>query len=401
MNTLLITGVFYPEPIAMSQIVKDMAVRLSELGHRVTVVTPQPCRPYGYRLPDEIDEAWWPFERIVLGSHIHPKSEFIGRYRENISFGRAVVRFIDRNHENIDVIYACVFPLFCQAMIVKQAKKHGIPVVMHVEDIYPEPFKYTIPLLGHLIYRLLLPIDRYTLQHSKKVVTIGPRLCDYLVRTRRLAPENVEYVYNWQNESKFLDVMPDVCHVNETRVPFTFMYVGSLSPAADLLNVGKAFIEAGLTGARFIFAGNGVMKTELQNLADSNPDSCIEFWDANTENAAKIHAQADVLVLPLKKTMGLRAFPSKFPPYLFSGKPVLAQVDRESDVADSIREANCGWLVKPGDHQKLIEMFRQICTMDCADLKTKGRFGLEYGVRKLTTECNLTKIVSIIITAAR
>ena len=383
----------------MSTIIKDIAIRLSQEGHCVKVVTSPPCRPLGYKLPTQFNEPDWPFERIILPSYSCPESKIIGRYKESRSFGKALCHYIRDNHTQIDIIYACLFPLFCPRMVVKTANEYGIPVVMHVEDIYPEPFRYNIPVVGRLVYKMLLPLDRYALQHAAKVVTIGPKLRDYLVRTRDLNPEQTDYVYNWQDESRFIG-RTDIPDSSQSSL-FTFMYVGSLSPAADLKYVVQCFIQAKLKNARLVLAGSGVMKEELQAMAQTEPGCHIEFWTAPFDQVPNIQAQADVLVLPLKKTTGIRAFPSKFPSYLFSGKPVLASVNFDSDVAASILHSKCGWIVEAGDGLGFVTAMKRIAETDSAELFRMGEAGRKYGIEYLTTEYNLRKIVTLILSCKR
>lgn len=397
MNIMLATGVFYPEPIAMSTIIKDIAIRLSQEGHCVKVITSPPCRPFGYKLPAQLNDPAWPFERIILPSYSCPESTLIGRYKESRSFGKALCDYIRGHHAQIDIIYACLFPLFCPKMVVKTANEYGIPVVMHVEDIYPEPFRYKIPIVGRFVYKMLLPLDRYALQHSTKVITIGPKLRDYLIRTRCLNAEQTDYVYNWQDESRFIGLT----HTSDRQKSdlFTFMYVGSLSPAADLRYVVQCFIQARLNNVRLVLAGSGVLKEELQNMAQTAPDCHIEFWDAPFDQVPNIQAQADVLVLSLKAATGIRAFPSKFPAYLFSGKPVLASVNSDSDVAASIFNSNCGWVVEAGDDLEFVTAMKRIAETDSAELHRMGEAGMKYGIEYLTTEHNLRKIVTLILSS--
>ena len=390
MKIVLATGVFYPEPIAMSQIIKDIAVYLCNNGHTVTVLTPEPCRPYGYILPEVKDEDWWPFKRIILKSDINPESKIIGRYRENISFGKALVKYVNDNYRSIDVIYGNLFPLFCQRMVVKTAKRYNIPVVMHVEDIYPEPLIKMVPFFGKLIYRLLLPIDKYLLKNSAKVIAIAPKLREYLIQTRRLDAAKVDYVYNWQNEKRFImDNERSIVHNK-----FTFMYCGSLSAAANLEYILDAFIKAGNKDSRLVFAGSGVMRETLEGFAAGK--SNIEFWDAPNDMIGNIQKQADVLILPLLKDMALWAYPSKFPAYLFSAKPVIASVDIDSDIAETIKEEKFGWVVAPQDQSGLIELFNTVPLIKKDILLEMGRKSFDYSQRNLVTEINLSKIASAI-----
>ena len=157
MNIIVLTYLFYPEPIVMSTITEDLATELSK-EHSVTVVSSKPCRPYGYKLPSGYNKEW-PFNRVILDSYTHPKSDLLGRLKENVSFGRAAQNFIKQNYDKIDVIYMNVFPLFAQQMVIRMARKYGIATVNHIEDIYPEPFRQKLPVFGSLLYKLLLQMQ--------------------------------------------------------------------------------------------------------------------------------------------------------------------------------------------------------------------------------------------------
>lgn len=394
MNILLVSYIFYPEPIAMSAIVEDMATALAK-EHNVTVLTSQPCRPLGYKLPDKLNKDSWNFKRVILPSYTHPQSGFVGRARESNSFGKAVVDYLKKHKTDVDAVYGCIQPLYGQLKVVSYCKKHDIPCTIHVEDIYPEPFLSRLPgVFGRLMFRMFLPMDKKILQNAAKVVAIGPKIREYLIKTRQLQESKVEYVYNWQDDTRFENVEVK----KERNDVFTFMYVGSLSSAANLLFVANSYIKACPKGCRMVFAGNGALKPMLTEIAAKLPES-IEITEARFEDVPKLQGSADVLVLPLKPTVALKAFPSKFPSYLFSKKPILAIVEKESDVAACINEASCGWIVEPTDEEALVDAFKNIPTTRQNTIVEMGTRAYEFGKKNLTKDANLSKFCSIIINA--
>lgn len=398
MNILLVSYIFYPEPIAMSTIVEDIASELSK-EHNVTVLTSRPCRPIGYMLPKETSKKGWDFQRIILDSFIYPQTGFIGRAIESRSFGRFVANYIEKSEVKYDVVYGCIPPLFGQKRVVTCCKKLDIPCIIHVEDIYPEPFMSRLPgVMGKFVYNMLLPMDKFILKNASKAIAIGPKLREYLIRTRNLKPENVEYVYNWQDNSRF-----EVKEIEKgDKELFTYMYVGSLSAAANLLSVANCYVKANPRGCRLVFAGTGALKESLLQIAKDNPTVRIEFWDAKSEDVPAIQNKADVLILPLKPGVALKAFPSKFPAYLYSKKPILAFVEEQSDVADCIKQSSCGWIVEPNNEDGLSESFVSIpISTDNETLKAMGVRGFEYGCKYISKDVNLKKICSVIINLAK
>lgn len=266
-----------------------------------------------------------------------------------------------------------------------------IPFVTHVQDIFPEPV-LRVPLIGCCLYKALLPFDKYVLRTACKVIVIGPRLGNYLARTRNISRDRFDVVYNWQDESRFTNVI----HKEKESSLFTFMFCGSFSVSANLEFIADSFIKANNSNARFVFAGNGNTLVSLMNKAANNKSVHIEFIQAPSSEVGQIQSQADVLVMPLKKEMSLLCFPSKFPAYLFSHKPILACVESNSDVADCVLRASCGWVVEPENENALVELFKNIPKQNLQILEEMGRNAYEFSQHNLTKETNLNRIVGII-----
>ena len=390
MNVLIITYLFDPEPIVMSTITKDLAMELSK-EHKVTVLTSRPCRPYGYKFDGKLlNNPSWPFKRIVMDTYTNPESSFSGRWKENISFGKGAVSYIKKHNEEIDVIYISSFPLFSQKMIIKCARRFKIPVVNHIEDIYPEPFLQKIPYIGKLVYKFLLPMDKWIVNNATISVVIGKKIKEYFVKTRKVDPDKIEVVYNWQDEGRYQVAPP----LKEGNGPFTFMYVGSISKAANLHLVLDAFVLANIDNARLYFAGSGNELASLKSKAAGRDN--IVFMDAQAEQVGEIQSKADVMILPLLPTVALRAVPSKTAAYLFSHKPVLACVEKDSDVADIICGGECGWIASPSDVNDVATKMKEIALLDTNALRQMGENGYEYSQNHLTREVNLNKLANIV-----
>lgn len=392
MNILVVTSVFTPEPIVSSLLSEDIAISLSERNNTVTVVCPKPTRPYKFDFSKtEFDFSDKPYKRVQLDSYTHAKSSFIGRFFESYSFGKAVYKYIKEHRQEIDVIYAWAWPLYGQKYVVKAAKKYNIKVVIHVQDVYPEPFLRKMPFLKKTSYKLFLPIDKYVLRNATKVISIAPKIGEYLIRTRNLDKQKVKIVYNWQDDTRFFETMK-----GEKSKKFTFMFLGTLSAAANLEFVLRSFIAADLENARLVFAGSGSIKERLKSIA-SQSTAQVDFVEALPQNVPMLQASADVLLLPLRKGVGAHAFPSKLPAYMFSKKPVLASVDLDSDVADLIIKSDCGWLVNSNDAENLVEKFQEISKLEDSLLNSKGEKGYNYSIKHLTRKVNLKKITDLIV----
>ncbi|NKI32011.1 glycosyltransferase family 4 protein [Croceivirga thetidis] len=388
---LIITCVFPPEQIVSANLSRDIANKLVDLGNEVTVLSPKPSRPFGRHFEEQKIE-FKGVDHYQADSYIHPKSSFIGRLRESISFGLASKRFIEENSAKIEKIYANTWPIFAQYLTVKTAKKFSIPVIMHVQDVYPESYiKKASKIVGKVISKTIMPFENYVMKNSSRVIAISNGMKDYLVSTRPLSQQHVSVVRNWQDD----DFLSKSISNSEGTRDFTFMYAGSVSSSAGVDLLIKAFGDLGTKNdCRLIIAGSGSDKEACMKLAQNN--NKIEFWDAPYEQIPEIQAQANVLLLSLKKGVGKTATPSKFIAYLFSKKPVLASIDEDCDTANSIYEANCGFVVPPEDELALRNEMEKILKIELNELIKMGKNGYSYAQQNLSRKANLKNITEIL-----
>jgi len=247
-----------------------------------------------------------------------------------------------------------------------------------------------------------MPIDQYVLKHSKSVIVIGQKMAEYLSTTRKIEKEKLSVINNWQDESWFTSF----ANIERKDKAFTFLYLASLSPSANVESVIKAFGLTGMKNKRLIIAGSGNSKQSCISVARAFPEQIIDFIEAtyvkkaNSTKTPEIIANSDVCLLPLKKGFGRYSIPSKMAGYMLSGKPVLTYVDEDSDAANTIKLAECGWVVQPDDNEALMEKMREISSMPAADLKRLGENGRSYTLKYLSKETNLKKLVEIIEQAA-
>jgi len=395
MKILIITASFPPEPLVTSILSHDIAKKLSE-NNEVTVLCPKPTRPFGvdYKTHSFHDNDF-SFKRIQLFSYTSPQFSLLGRFRESYSIGKSCQSYIKKNHSNIDVLYVNTWPLFGQFFVVKAAKKFDLPVVIHIQDIYPESLLGKLLIFRNLFFNLLLPIDKYIQQYAVKVITISQSMKSLLIKTRDLEEEKVDVVYNWQNEDKFIEFRRNKEKKSRNSL-FTFMYLGSLNVTAAVHILIMAFSKAGLTNARLIIAGDGPEKKNLIALSMTYPNTNIEFWEAQAERVPEIQDQADILLLNLSKGAAQFAMPSKLPAYLFSQKPIIASVDEDSDVAKSIISANCGWIIPPENVEQLAKNMRNATSIPSVQLEIYGKNGFDFAMKTLSKKTNLQKVVTII-----
>lgn len=390
---LIATALFPPEPVVSAKIASDLTTHLAH-KYQVTAISPKPTRPYGLQFNKGIEPT--SYKHIVLDSYTYPKSGVLGRLWESFSLGRHIAEYIERNHESIEVVYANVWPLFAQYFLARVCKKFGIPFVIHVQDIYPESLTSKVPIFGHLLKAMLLPMDRYSLVNAASVISISNQMRDSLISTRHLDVERVHVVRNWQDDSLFQKVAGYESADDNKQDDFVFLYLGSISPSAGVELLIHAFAYADLSDARLVIAGGGSDKRKCMRIANSYNMSNIEFIDASPDQVPVMQAQADILLLPLKKGIAATALPSKMTAYMFSAKPIIASVDEPSEVAHIIRSNNCGWVAPPENIKELARVMQQAYSTPSDDLLVLSKNSLEFANVNLTQASNLRKLAQVV-----
>jgi len=393
---LVATALFPPEPVVSANLSYDIALELSS-ENDVVVVSPNPTRPYGMKF-DQKSNQKYPFCHVVLDSYICPEPSVFGRFRESYSFGKHLRRYIEDNHKKISLIYANIWPLFAQKHLAEVASKFKIPFILHVQDVYPESLSKKVKIFGALIDKAFLPMDRKNQRAASQVVTISNQMKNYLTQTRYVDESKISVIRNWQNDSSFIRFQRnDGLHKN---VKFCFLYLGTVNPTASVDLLIHAFGKSDLTDACLIIAGDGADKQRCVQIAEGY--ACdIQFMNVSPDEVPEVQSRADVLLLPLKKGIAGTALPSKMTAYMFSGKPILASIDRDSEAANIIEKNTCGWVVEPENEQQLIDSMIRALTTDDSFLKKMGKNSLEYAITHLSKKSNLRRLISIIEEAKR
>lgn len=391
---LIVSGVFYPEPVTSAQMNYDLAARLAE-EYDVTVLTPRPSRPMGYDFSNS-KPAEGKFKQIILDSFVHPESTLQGRFRESYSFGKKSVEYIKEHRDEIDFVYNDGWQFVGLYVVARACVKYGIPYIVPIQDIYPESVLTKLPkvsLLQWVVKGIMSPYDRYYIKNAVKVRTISDGMAKYLSETRKVPLDNFLVVANWQDDSAF-DSYRDV-ESNDIGL-IKFMFAGNNSAQANVDLIINAFIDANLINAELHVMGGGNAKEHCMNIVKERGAKNIFFGPIPDGKVPETQSKADVMVLALKTGTGKLGIPSKLVAYMLSGKPVIASVELDSDTANIIRSSNSGIVTPPDKRDELKNAFMQYAQLGCKDFEEQGKNSRKYAKKNLTREANLSKVVGAV-----
>ena len=404
----IVNCVFPPEPVVSAHIGADLAAYLSQHGASVTVLCPFPTRPHGAAYPaypprpDPQIAQEHGAEVVRLPSFTAPESRLLPRLWESYSFGRHVCDYLDEHLANVDVVYANAWPLASQSLISRWCVRRRIPLVLHIQDVYPESLLNRLPAFVRAVIEApLVAMDRRTAHRATRVVVISSNMRHTYVEGRQLPPGKVATIFDWQDEGLF-ENLPERQEVHaRSGIPrdrFTFMYLGNIGPVAGVEFLITAFARASLAHTQLVIAGAGSNKQACEALAQKLGLDTVRFIPCPTpRDAAVLQQMADVCLLPLRRGAGMSSIPSKLMAYLLSARPVLASVDAGSDTAHCIGEAACGWVGEPEDVEWLARKMADVAALPEPTLHAMGQSGRSYALEHFSKAANVRRLAALVL----
>jgi glycosyltransferase involved in cell wall biosynthesis len=389
---------------------QDLANFLAEQGNSMTVVCPHPTRPLGtdysaYSISDKILVSHEGNVEVVrLPSFSSPQSKLISRMRESWSFGKLCCRYLSDRAARPDALYVRAWPLLGQALIAGYAKKHHIPMVLQIMDIYPESLLNKLSVTARIFSaEPLRLLDRWIARKATNISVISESMQKTYVNNRRISAEKIVIIPTWQDEMMFESVADreEVC--GRYGVPsdrFTFAYLGNIGPVAGVDFLVRAFHSAGIDDAQLLVIGDGSEKNSCVDLAHRlGARSIIFISDPDARNVPQLQSMADVFLLPMKRGAGSSSIPSKLSAYLLSSKPVIATVDEDSETATAIRDGVCGWVGPPEDQEWLSAKMRAIVAMTTNELSALGANGKEFALAHFSKAQGVKRLADLVNTS--
>ncbi len=413
LTVVIVSAVFPPEPMVSAQTSVQLAEELMRRGHSVHVLAPLPNRPKG-KLFDGYKRSLYSTSASEHGytvtrcwSFFSPYSTMLSRFAENLSFGTTSgLRLLCGKRP--DVIYSNSWPVFATGIVICVARLRSIPVVLSVQDVYPESLESQERVAKRgWFYSFLRKCDQMILRSAKEVIVISEGFRKLYETDRRIASERIHVVPNWGSDDPFQD---DPKAALEFRrglgIPadaFVSVYAGNVGVASNAVVLVDVFAKL-KTQLRIylVIAGDGSrLNACREKIERKNLDHVIIHSPWKKEETGPVLLMADLLLLPTKAEQSLLSIPSKLISYFFSGRPVVAAVLSASDTAMAVRDNGAGWVVEPDSVEAMAEAILAASEMPVEDLSQMGLAGRAYALLNFTRGANLPHIVQVIENAAR
>lgn len=366
---------FDPEPV---HIPGSLADELAGRGHDVRVLTGFPNYPQGTVYPgyrqrwsDTSTKDGVAVRRVPLyASH---DASAVRRAANYLSFAATSTAAAVRSLGGVDVVYAYLTPATVFAAPALLRLLRGTPVVVHVQDLWPESVTASSigpgGATGRIVDRVLAAAMRCVYRMASSIAVIAPSMRDVLIQ-RGADPARVRVVLNWADEKLFRPI--DASDAARRQIGYrdrcTVMYAGAMGPFQNLADTIRAAAAVESTGQiDLVLVGSGIAEASARALAAETGAGNVRFLGRRPPSEmAELYAAADYQLVTLRDLPIFRAtIPSKLQAALCCGSPVVVSVP--GDAGALVADAGAGFACPPEDWRALADRFLQAARLTPAD----------------------------------
>lgn len=381
MDLLFINRSYWPDVEATGQLLTELCTDLAR-SHRVAVIAGRPNyvagAPSKRWLQREVHDG---VEILRVGNRTFTKTSLASRVIGLASF-LLLAAWAAFGHRRPDVLIVETDPPVLGALGAALKWWHRRPLVYYLQDLYPEVGLVTGRLRPGPLTAFLRWATQLGLRRADCVIVLGEDMGER-VRRRGIDPAKVAVVPNWADTRRLRPAASDNALRRAWQVDgrLVVMYSGNLGLTQNLDQVLDVAGELRDEPVEFVLVGEGAAKAQLMARAEERSLANVRFLPYQPrERLAESLSSADVHLIPLRRGLVGCLVPSKLYGILAVGRPYIAAVDADSDVAAVTRHGRCGLCIDPEDPEQLADSIRW-CLAHRAELGEMGRRGRELGER--------------------
>lgn len=351
MRILLFSNLYAPEPTGIGPMSSQLATSLAEAGHQVKVIAANPSYPH-WKLFDGYSAWRWSREREA-GVEVYRCPLYVpakvGGLTRILHYGTFAASatvpavWLSRKFQP-DIVILIAPTLIAAPVALLAAKMAGAKSWLHIQDFEVEAGFATGQMnAGGMSARLALGFERRCINSFDAASSISAAMCRKLVEKGR----NRDTVYelrNWAHSESIQDTFLFRNRWN-IRTPHIALYSGSIAKKQGIeIIVDVARLLQHKKEITFVICGNGPTRGELESRAEGL--SNMQFHDLQPkEELGKLLRTATIHLLPQRAEAADLVLPSKLANMLASGRPVIAGVAPDRDLAKEVE--GCGLAVEP------------------------------------------------------
>lgn len=362
MKLILVCEFFYPYKTGTQKILTELAEDLVEYGLEIEVLTTK----NSYREESQKVEKQEVYKGIDIKrifSTDKNRDSKVGRILNYLTFTISVFLNLltKRNYEKVLLVSNPPLLPYIGYIIKKIRRKDYIYLV---HDIYPDVAeKLGVIKEGCLISRVMNYINNKIYNNAEKVIALGKDMKEVIVN-KGIEGNKVKIITNWADSKVIYEKEIDMsfCENHGLKNKFNILYTGNISKVHDIDTIiDTARVLKDEKDVKFTFAGSGNRKQYVVDLIKSEGLNNIQVIDYMFgEEYNNLLNCANVFVTTLNKELKGLGVPSKTYTYMALGKPLIAIMDKSSEIGSMVNKYNLGRQFETNNSQAIVQFIYQL-----------------------------------------
>jgi glycosyltransferase involved in cell wall biosynthesis len=348
---LFINQYYWPDEAATAQLLADLAGALAQDGHSVTVV----CGRSRYLCAQQLESGSSVHEGVRIervGGSDWGRRRMGGRLTDNVTFLAAAWGRLSSLPKQ-DLVVAMSSPPWVGRLGVWHHRRCGVPLVLWLQDIYPEVAERLGVMRNRLLARILRAQSTAMYRACARIVVPAESMAATL-RGQGISDGVLRVIPNWANLD---EIGAGAVCANRFRKEQgwasdrVLMYSGNMGAAHDTETMLTlvTLLQKEVSSMRFVLVGDSPRHARfMDDLKKRNFDRGSWLPSQPRARLGELLGAADAhLVSQRVETEGV-LFPSKFYGAVAAGRPVIFVGARSSEMGRQVLDDGLGTVVEPG-----------------------------------------------------
>lgn len=348
MRIIAVYRYFWPDNAPYGRILKNLLTNFAK-NHECSVLSGFPS--YNYKKNKKVVP-----KEIVDGITVQRvKTDlFLFKILDFLFFFIYSFFYLLKNRNKYDVLIVNSFPPVFMGFFARIVSFFtGIKYVYHIQDIHPECLKFSKKIKNEFLFKFFKNIDKKNIDRSDMCVTLSDDMKNELI-CRGCLPKKIMIINN-PSQSKLSILNDEILPAEFPLNKFVILFAGNMGKFQEL----DLFIQAAIKlrsndDIVFVFMGDGAAKHDLLFQAGGCVGKNVIFIPYQEPEVAGLAMQSAKLgIVSLKPGLTKVAYPSKIPTLLCHGCPILALVEKKSEIAHVISENKLGFVLPNRDSSNI------------------------------------------------
>ena len=390
MSVLLIHRYYYPDSPPYASILKNMREMLASQGGCVDILASQPS----YKSIDKSKVVAWKIKDDLGIVHRLPVLKSNNQKINKVfnffwfPFLSFWVVLFGKKYKVVTVSTAP--PVLLAFSVALACKIRRMKLVYHCMDVHPEIGQIAGEFNKEWVFNFLIKLDQFTCRAASRIIVLSGDMKQSLLQRDDTLQNKIEIINNYNLGSNQLLVKQNFFNQNDGK--FRIVFAGNIGRFQNLDILVTALSRANSkANMQLVFVGEGTALDQLKNLVQElKLEGFVQFIPHQPICIAKkIIKDSQIAVVSIQEKIIHYAYPSKTMTYLSLGTPILALVEKESELAETIINHNLGFVCSPKDIESLSNVIsnlsNEIQSIDKSNIQKyfKGAFSKDKFQSKL------------------